>query len=99
MNAHQIYAKDYIGRVLGTHDLRGLEIPADLLQDVFSALIRQEEIITLDRDEWGNFDCQHSQAFHVGNHQRAWLDEMIIQAFPSIERKSIWPTTSLLRYV
>ncbi|MEI7467071.1 MAG: polysaccharide deacetylase family protein [Chloroflexota bacterium] len=91
MNAHQIYAKDYIGRVLGTHDLRGLEIPADLLQDVFSALTRQEEIITPERDEWGNFDCQHSQAFRAGNHQRAWLDEMIIQAFPLIERKSIWP--------
>lgn len=91
MNVQQIYASAYIGRVLGQPNLQNIEIPSDLFQIVFDTLTRQEELTNLDRDEWGNFDCQHSNAFRLGDHRRAWLDELILQSFPTLARKSIWP--------
>ena len=68
------------------------DVPAALLETVFSALARTEEE-NGPRDTWGNWDWQYSAANRSGNLYRPWLDEAVLAWLEGAEipRGRRWP--------
>lgn len=87
----------YASRNLSTRLGRPLtDLPETLLERVFHALSRSEEVENPIRDQWGNWDWQYCKRQRSGDLYKPWLDIEVnqwaeAQAGRTEARKTPWP--------
>ena len=91
------YALRFASSVAG-RPLTNIDVHQKQARRIFDALSRVEEIKTMDRDRWGGWDWQYSEAQRRGELYVPWLDISLAQLraeiqhqYPDAPLEPLWP--------
>ncbi len=77
-SARHAYARAFAAQLLQDTD-KATALPEFLLETIFRALSREQEMQDPRRDEFGNWQAAFDETYADGRYQRPWLDALIFE--------------------